>query len=526
MALDVSSAAGTTLDRRGTLDVHSPGDGRLLDTVNEADQAVVESTVAALRRAQPEWERLGPRGRARYLARMRDWILDNEPHLLDLIQAEAGKVRQDAALETNGIADVMSYYLRRGAGFLRAHHPRPPGLLTLSKALTVTYRPYPVVGVIAPWNFPLLIPMGDSAPALMAGAAVVLKPSEFTPLTAVELGRGWQEIGAPDVFRVITGSGDTGAAVVENVDYVQFTGSAATGRRIGQRAGARLIPCSLELGGKDAMIVLDDADLDRAVGGALWGGFFNTGQGCASVERVYVQDGIYDRFVTAVVERTEQLRQGSDSVAGDREVGAMITRAQVEIVDAHIQDAVDKGARILTGGTSTPTSGNWSPPTVLVDVDHSMACMRDETFGPTLPIMRVRDADEAIELANDSPYGLSASIWTKRRGYGERLARRLEVGAVNVNDVGANILNPAIPMAGWRQSGLGYRFGGAGGLLRFCRVQSISAARLTPATEIYWYPYSLARSQTAAKVLRFIVGRGRRRFQPPGRKTGIGEERT
>lgn len=514
MALGVSNQTRSSAEERATFMVHAPSDGRLLDVVDESDVATVESAVTTLRHTQREWEQIGPDARVRYLERMRDWILDNESHLLDIIQAEAGKVRQDAALETGGVAEIISYYTRRATGFLRSRHPRPAGLLTLTRALSVHHRPYPVVGVISPWNFPLLIPMGDSAPALLAGAAVVLKPSELTPLTAVELGRGWQEIGAPDVFRVLTGSGITGAAVVDNVDYVQFTGSAATGRKIGERAGARLIPCSLELGGKDAMIVLDDADLQRAVAGALWGGFFNTGQGCVSVERIYAQDGIYDKFVSALVEQTNRLRMGADSVAGDQEVGAMVTGAQVEIVDAHIDDALTKGARILTGGLSRPGAGNWCPPTVIVDVDHSMACMRDETFGPTLPVMRVRDAEEAIALANDSPYGLSASIWTRRRSYGEQLAKRLEVGAVNINDVAANILNPVIPMSGWRQSGLGSRFGGAHGMLRFCRVQAISSARLTPAREPFWYPYSLSHSRTLAKALRLITGRGRRRFAP------------
>ena len=497
----------------GFLDVHAPVDGHVVGTVMDTDEASVASAATQLRVAQQEWEALGAGGRARHLLRLRDWVLDNEPYLLDVMQSESGKVRQDAAFETAAGADVIGFFARRAGRYLSVKHPLPHGPLTLSKALTVAYRPYPLVGVITPWNFPLFLPLGDCVPALMAGAAVLCKPSEVTPLTAVELGRGWQEIGAPDVFRVVTGAAGTGAAVVDEVDYVQFTGSTATGRAIAVRAAQRLIPCSLELGGKDAMIVLNDANLDRAVGGALWGGFFNSGQVCTSVERVYVEDGIYDEFVSKLTERAGKLRQGPDTVAGTSEVGAMANEAQVRIVASHVDDAVAHGATVATGGSAGARAGSWFEPTVLLDVDQSMRIMREETFGPTLPVMRVRDADEAISLANDSAYGLSATIWTKSRRGGERLARRVAAGAVNVNDVFSNVISPTVPMAGWGNSGVGARFGGAQGLLRFCRPQAITAPRLTtPADELLWYPYSPKKGQLAARIVRFAVGRGKRRF--------------
>ncbi len=259
----------------------------------------------------------------------------------------------------------------------------------------------PVVGVITPWNFPLLIPGVDAVPALLAGAAVLVKPSEVTPLSAGELARGWDQIGAPPVFACVTGLGATGAAVVDAVDMVQFTGSTRTGRAIAARAGERLIPCGVELGGKDPAIVLADADLSRAANGIAWGALFNSGQACISVERVYVEAPAYDRFVALLTERVLSIRQGVDNGSYSADVGPLVTRQQVEIVRSHVEDAVTRGATIATGGKATG-SGGFFEPTILLDVDHSMACMRDETFGPTIPVMKVADEDEAIRLANDS----------------------------------------------------------------------------------------------------------------------------
>ena len=245
---------------------------------------------------------------------------------------------------------------------------------------------------------------------------------------------------------------------------------------------------------------------------------FNAGQVCTSVERVYVHTDIYERFVTELAARAGNLRQGMDTVAGTMEVGAMADPRQVAIVRNHVEDALARGARLLTGTDSVtmPPAGSWLAPTVLVDVDHSMRIMREETFGPTLPVMRVRDENEAVELANDSTYGLSATVWTRDHRRGTRVARRLEVGAVNVNDVFSNVISPSIPMGGWHNSGLGARYGGAQGLLRFCRAQGITSSRVaTPADQLLWYPYSPGKSRVAAAVVRFAVGRGRRRLRRP-----------
>ena len=374
---------------------------------------------------------------------------------------------------------------------------RPPNA---TKRLKVHARPYQLVGVITPWNFPLGMPLLDIPFALAAGAAVLAKPSEVTPLAWVEAVRGWAEAGGPPVLSCVTGLGETGAAVVDEVDMIQFTGSTGTGRAVGVRAAERLIPCSLELGGKDAMIVLDDADLDRAVAGALWGGMFNAGQVCISVERVYVHEAVYDRFVSKLAEGAGALRQGTDPDGSyTADVGALANEAQVEIVDRHVRDALGKGAPAVAGGARSDRPCYY-PPTVLVDVNHSMACMREETFGPTLPVMKVSDEDEAVRLANDSPYGLGGSVWTSDPARAERVARRLETGAVCTN----NVLQFPVPMGGWKESGLGARMGGEHAVRKFCRQQAYVAEWVTLKSELNWYPYHRRRTPLMARAVRLL----------------------
>lgn len=485
-----------TQTANGSITVHCPADA-----------------VARLRGAQPAWESIGPDGRAAWLRKLRDWLLDHEAQLADVLQSETGKPRAEAAVELPMVCDIINFYAKNAAKALADERVRPHGPLAMSKRLTKVYRPHPVVGVITPWNFPLLMPAMDVIPALLAGAAVALKPSEVTPLSAVELARGWAEIGAPPVLAVLTGLGETGAALVDAVDYVQFTGSTATGRAIGQRAAARLVPCSLELGGKDAAIVLADADLDRAVNGIAWGGLFNAGQACISIERVYVEAPVYDDFVQRLVTRVTALRQGADGARSQVDVGALATVAQRELVSRHVEAALAAGARALTGGKATG-DGTYFEPTVLVDVDQSMACIREETFGPTIPVIKVADAEEAVTLANDSNYGLSATVWTADRQRGEQLARRLEVGAVNINDAYANLFALTLPHGGWKESGLGARFGGLQGIRKYTRQQAITAPRVpTAKREVMWYPYTPARAGLVARMMRAIVaGDSRRRL--------------
>lgn len=500
-----------------TVDVHNPATGTVMGTVAVASAETVAAVVAELRCQQRSWEALGPEARAAWLRRLRNWLLDNQSRLVDILVAETGKPRAEAAFEVMVTCDVINYYARRARRFLAEESVRPHGVLTATKRLTKVYRPYPVVGIITPWNFPLLIAGVDAVTALLAGAAVVLKPSEITPLSAGELARGWAQIGAPPVLACVTGGGVTGAAVGDTVDMVQFTGSTRTGRAIAARAGERLIPCGVELGGKDPAIVLADADLDRAANGIAWGALFNSGQACISVERVYVEAPVYDRFVQLLTERVLSLRQGVDTGSYSADVGTLVTEQQLGIVRGHVEDAVAAGATIATGGKATGTGGFFEP-TMLLDVDHSMTCMREETFGPTIPVMKVADQEEAIRLANDSPYGLSATVWTKDIGRGKEIAHRLEVGAVNINDVYSNLFCFPLPHGGWKSSGLGSRLGGAQGVRKYCRAQAVTAPRMpTSKNDLLWYPYSPRRGRTVAALLQAVVARdGRRRWGRAG----------
>ena len=488
-----------------TLEIRRPADGRALRSIPIVDGDRVRSAALELREAQVAWHDIGPAARASWLRKWRGWILDHTDELTDLLVAETGKVRPDALVETTGSCEFISFYADHAKEFLAPERVGAGGLLSLPKRLTRSYRPYPLVGLIIPWNFPITLFLMDAAPALAAGCAVLTKSSEMTPLTCARVIEGWQEIGAPPVLRHVAGAGETGEAVVEAVDFVQFTGSTSTGRRVATRCAELLKPVSLELGGKDAAIVLEDADLDRAAHGIVWGGIFNSGQVCISVERVYVVDEVYDRFVEKVSAALESLKQGSR--ARD-DVGAMVTLGQVDTVERHVREAEQSGARVLVGG-ARGKEGNFFAPTLLVDVDHNMTCMTEETFGPTLPVMRV--SAEAVALANDSEYGLSATVWTRDVARGRRIAGQLEVGAVNINDVFSNLFAVELPHSGWKSSGLGARLGGAQGLRKYCRVQAITEPRFPLTTkELTWYPYSARRTAIAARVLRLAAGRGLR----------------
>ncbi|MEA2208757.1 MAG: hypothetical protein QOF54_1234, partial [Solirubrobacteraceae bacterium] len=350
-------------------------------------------------------------------------------------------------------------------------------------------------------------------PALMAGNSVILKPSEVTPLTSMLMAEGLRECGLPeDVFQVATGRGATGAALIEEVDMIMFTGSTRTGRKVAEAAARRLIPVSLELGGKDPMIVLSDADLERAANFATYYSMQNAGQTCISIERVYVEEPAYDEFVAKVSEKVRALRVGRPEGPGSVDVGAITFPPQLQTIEDHVTDAVDKGARVLAGGQQPPSvgGGRFYEPTVLVDVDHTMKIMTEETFGPTLPIMKVSDADEAVRLANDSPYGLGASVFTRDTDRGEQIARRIEAGAANVNDAMINYTALELPRGGAKASGLGSRHG-AGGIRKYTAQQAIVVTpRLALKKEPHMFPYKGRTSRLLAGVFKFLYGRGRR----------------
>lgn len=479
------SAPGSGLPEGAIL---NPATGAVAGTVRWTDPADVSRIAAGLRVAQREWEARGAAGRAKVMARYAVWLGEHRDEIESLLIAETGKSATDAAQEVPLLIMIASYYIKTMEKAL-APETRPAPLPFLSiKKIAVHYRPRPVVGIIAPWNYPVANLLMDGIAALAAGCAVLLKPSERTPLTAELLLKGWLDSGAPEVMAIVQGAREAVEAVVDNADYIQFTGSSATGAKVMERAARRLTPVSLELGGKDPMIVLEDADVDLAAHAAVWGAMFNAGQTCVSVERVYVLDQVYDQFVDAVVRDVKNLKMG----AGEgHDFGALIDDSQVAVTDRHVADAVAKGARALTGGQRHEGVGSFYPPTVLVDVDHSMLCMTEETFGPTLPIMKVSSVAEAVRLANDSPYGLSASVFSRDIARAKDVALELDCGAVNVNDVISNLMCTTAPMGGWKTSGIGARFGGADGVRKFCRQEAVVVPRTTVGAGGNYYNNSL-----------------------------------
>ncbi|HEV7615300.1 MAG TPA: aldehyde dehydrogenase family protein [Solirubrobacterales bacterium] len=499
----VNGASAPTAEQ---IDVLNPATGTVVDSIAVDTPAAIAATVARVRANQAEWEAIGIEGRYHWLGQLRDWILDNTERIADTMQAETGKVRSDVSLDLGYVADLINFYGTKAANYIGDESVRPNSPLMAAKKLVIQYRPFPVVGVISPWNFPLAMALGDSIPALQAGAAVVVKPSEFTPLSLLEVIKAWkQEIGAPDVFDCVLGTGEAGGALIDDVDYVQFTGSDKTGRKVMARAAETLTPVSLELGGKDPMIVLSDADVDRAANAAAWGGMVNSGQLCISVERIYVEEPVYDEFVAKLTQQVSALRQGADRRKPEKDVGAMTSPNQTAIVEDQVNDALASGAKALTGGKKVEGPGDYFEPTVLVDVDHSMKVMRDETFGPVVGVMKVRDSEEALRLANDTRYGLAASVFGEKVR-AEKIARRIEAGSVNVNDVITNMAAMGVPMGGWKQSGIGFRHGEYG-IKKYCRAESIVVTRFGGKREPNWYPYTRGRRGLVDRASRLFSAR-------------------
>jgi acyl-CoA reductase-like NAD-dependent aldehyde dehydrogenase len=493
------------------IDVENPATGQIIASVDVVGPERIPELVARARAAQPGWEALGFAGRAQVLRRCQKWVIDNSDRIIETIVSETGKAWEDAQLaEVSYAAGSFGFWAKNAERYLADERVKTASPFVKGKKLVVRHVPLGVVGVIGPWNYPLTNAFGDCIPALAAGNAVILKPSHVTPLTALLMGECVRECGIPEgVYQAATGFGDTGAALIDAVDFVMFTGSTATGKKVMERAARTLTPVALELGGKDPMLVLADADLERASNAAVHYSMQNAGQTCISTERVYVEAPVYEPFVELVTRKVGELRQGPPRGPGSVDLGAVIHPPQSDVVEEHVRDAVAKGARVVTGGGRSDDAGHFFEPTVLVDVDHTMECMREETFGPTLPIMKVADADEGVRLANDTPYGLQASVWTRDVAKGEKLARRIEAGAVTVNDAQVNYVALELPMGGWKSSGLGTRHG-ADGIRKYTKKQALVVTRMAPKRDLHMLPYSARRTRLIERMLKLVYGRGRR----------------
>jgi acyl-CoA reductase-like NAD-dependent aldehyde dehydrogenase len=499
------------IDSRRGLTVENPASAAVIATVALTGRAEVVETAGRARAAQGPWAALGFGGRAAIMRSARLWMLDNARRVIDTVVSETGKTYEDALSTDLGYTvQALAFWAAHAKRYLRDERlPSRGSPIVAGKRLLVRHVPVGLVGVIGPWNFPLVNGFGDCLPALMAGNSVMLKPSEVTPLSSLLMAEMFADCGMPtDVFNVLPGDGSTGAALIDVVDCVMFTGSTRTGRLVAGAAAKALIPCHLELGGKDPMIVCADADLAKAAQAAAYYSMNNAGQVCISIERAYVEAPVYDEFVGRVTEIVGSLRQGPPAGPGSVDVGAVTFAPQLEIVERHVNDALVKGARALTGAHTRAGNGRFYEPTVLVDVDHTMDVMREETFGPVLPIMRVSDVEEAVTLANDSAYGLQASVFTSDIARGVEIARRLEAGAVCVNSAQLNYFALNLPMGGWKASGIGSRHG-AGGIRKYCRTQSLLVSRHGPRREIFMFPYRRRVSRLILLGLRLLYGRGR-----------------
>ena len=471
--------------------------------VTPADE--VREAVRKAREAQKKWARVPVADRARLMLRAVDILLERQEEYIDVIMRDTGRGRVETILmEIIPAVDTMAYYARHAERLLADRTVSNQTLLK-AKKLVITCRPMGVFGVITPWNGPFVLAVNPAVPALLAGNAVVIKPSEVTPFSGRLFVDLFRAAGFPtDLVQCVDGDGETGAALIEaGVDKLSFTGSTATGRKVGEACGRNLIPFTLELGGKDAAIVCADADLDRAVSGVISGCMFNTGQFCCGIERVYVVESIAEEFIRRVVAEVRELRQHWD---GTQDVSAMISPAQVDIIEDHVNDAVSRGARVLIGGRRNDSfRGAAYEPTVLVDVNHGMKVMTDETFGPVLPIMVVRDEDEALALANDSIYGLSGTVWTKDQDKALALARRMETGSVCVNETSLTFGAHNAPFGGVKQSGVG-RVHGEAAIRQFCHEVPVIFDRLGLKKEQNWYPLSEDKGDGMQKFIRIFYG--------------------
>jgi succinate-semialdehyde dehydrogenase/glutarate-semialdehyde dehydrogenase len=475
LAARVPSTAG-----RDPMQIEQPFTGRPLGTVPRCGPDDVRVALERASEAQERWAQTGFAERRRILLRYHDLVLDAKEELLDLLQVESGKARRAAFEEVLDVAITARYYANTAERHLKTRRRR--GALPFLTAAFEYHHPLGVVGIIAPWNYPLTLSISDAIAALAAGNGVVLKPDGQTPFIAIRALELLEEAGLPKgLMQIVTGSGsELGPHLIDGSDYIMFTGSTKTGRTVAEQAGKRLIGASMELGGKNAMLVLADADLGAAVEGAERALFSNAGQLCISIERLFVHESVADEFTQRLVERVGKMKLGTDLDYGPS-MGSLSSQAQLDTVRAHVDDAVSKGAQVLTGGRARPDIGPYFyEPTVLARVEDGMSLFRDETFGPVVSVSRFESEDDAITRANDSDYGLNFSVWTKDHARGREIGSRLRAGTVNVNEgYIAAWASVDAPMGGMKASGLGRRHGAAG-IQKYTESQTVAVQRLMP----------------------------------------------
>lgn len=481
----------TITDSKDEIIIRNPATGAEVGRVPNMNAEEVRAAVERARVAQIKWAKLSFDERKAFVMRAREEILKQLDEIARVICDEMGKPAAEAiSMELAPSLDLMQHYARKAKKLLKPEKLNIGLFGLMGRSSRVVYKPLGVVGIISPWNYPWSIPMGEVAPALMAGNTVVLKPSELTPLTGLKIEEVFTKAGLPEnVLQVVTGNGKTGAALVESgVNKIMFTGSVATGKRIAEAAAKTLTPVVLELGGKDPMIVLEDANLETASQAAVWGAFANGGQSCASVERLYVHEKIAPQFTEKVVALVKALKQDI-GINEDADLGSMTSERQLQIVEDHVNDAVANGAKVLTGGQRTPNKeGAFYEPTVLTNVNHSMRALSEETFGPTLPIMIFKTDEEAVRLANDSEFGLTASVWTNDISRGKRIADKIESGTVMVNEVLYTHGIAQTPWGGFKNSGYG-RTHGTLGLMEFVAPQHIHVNNFPSIPDVWWFGY-------------------------------------